>query len=184
MKFWAQWQSFLNAEYVFNVLICKRFCDISVDRDYAVHKRAFFGFKPLDFFFHRAFCNQAVYKNFLCLADTIGSVCCLIFNGRVPPRVVVNNIIRSSKVEPRSAGFKRYEENGNSGVGVEALDNFLTVFGRAREVFVLAAFCFKSLLNNIEHSDKLAEKQYPVPFGDDFFKHFLQMFKFTRLVYA
>ena len=59
-----------------------------------------------NFFFHGGFGDQFVDKYRPVLADTMGPVGRLIFCGRVPPGVVVNDRVCSGQVEARAASFQ------------------------------------------------------------------------------
>src|ERR1051326_3994344 len=67
--------------------------------------------------FERAGAHVLVYLNVFCLADAKGAICCLIFDGRIPPAVVVKNVVGPGQVETGATGLERQNEDGRS-IGV------------------------------------------------------------------
>ena len=63
-----------------------------------------------DFFFDSAFCDHFIDGCGLGLADAVGAVCGLCFDGWVPPWVKVDDCVSGGEVESISAGFETDEE--------------------------------------------------------------------------
>ena len=63
-----------------------------------------------DFFLDRVLRDQAVHGDGASLADAMSAVGRLIFNGRVPPRVEMNDVVSGRQVQSRAAGFQRDQE--------------------------------------------------------------------------
>ncbi len=73
---------------------------------------AFGGLQGEDFFFHGAGADEFVAGDDAVLADAVGAVGGLGFDGGIPPRVKVDDGIGGGKVEAGAAGFERKEEDG------------------------------------------------------------------------
>ena len=94
----------------------------------------------------------------------MGSVDRLVFNSRVPPWVIKNDIRCRSEVEAGTARFKREHEDGWVLGGLEFLDLAFAVLSLAGEVVVRAVIEFEARLDQVEHGDELRENQNLVSF--------------------
>ena len=56
--------------------------------------------------------DELVDEDGLGLADAVGAVGGLVFRGGIPPRVVVDDGVRSGEIEAGAAGFEGDEEDG------------------------------------------------------------------------
>ena len=56
------------------------------------------------------------------LADAMGAVGRLRFDGGIPPRVEMNHGVRGGEVQADSAGFEADQEDRDGGVVLEAID--------------------------------------------------------------
>lgn len=56
-------------------------------------------------------CNEVIYSYILFLSYAISSVGSLLFDGRIPPWVQMDDIVGASQIQPQSAGFETDEKN-------------------------------------------------------------------------
>ena len=90
---------------------------------------AFFGIlKPQDLLFNGILADQLICEYLPRLAYAVGSVCSLIFDSGVPPRVVVDDIVGAGEIEACTARFERNKEDGDIIRIIEAVHLFQTVF--------------------------------------------------------
>ena len=54
--------------------------------------------------------NEVVDGHFLLLPDTVGAVGSLLLDGRVPPRIQVNDVVGTGQVQSQSSGFQADKE--------------------------------------------------------------------------
>ena len=76
------------------------------------------------------------------LADAVGAVDGLGFDGGVPPGIEEVDVIGGGEIQSKSAGFERDEEERTLGIGLEALDTLLalaTSIGLAAYLFYVLA---------------------------------------------
>src|SRR5205814_10592463 len=59
------------------------------------------------------------------LADAMGAVYGLRFDGRVPPGIVKHDITGRGQVQSRAGGAKTEQENRGAGIVLEGVDDFL-----------------------------------------------------------
>ena len=64
----------------------------------------------IDLLFDSAFADQLVHEDGARLADAPGAVGGLVFDGRVPPAVVVHDLAGSREVEAGAARFQRDQQ--------------------------------------------------------------------------
>jgi hypothetical protein len=50
--------------------------------------------------------DEAVYLDRFVLADAVGAVCGLVFDGGVPPAVVVDDVVCAGEVQSGTRGFE------------------------------------------------------------------------------
>src|SRR5881394_2951235 len=62
--------------------------------------------------FHGAARDELVAGDDTGLADAVGAISGLVFDGGIPPWVEVNHGVRAGQVQAHAAGFKTDEENG------------------------------------------------------------------------
>ncbi len=123
-----------------------------------------------DFFFDGVLGDDAAGVDGFVLADAVGAVDGLGFDGGVPPGVEEVDVVGGGEVEAEAAGFEGDEEEGAGGVGLEMLDALLAVAGFAIEIFVDDAFGVEGGADDGEHAGELGEDQGFVAFVDDFFE--------------
>ena len=89
-----------------------------------------------DLFFDRVLGHEAIDRDGAGLADAVGAVGRLIFDGGVPPRVEVDHVVGSGQVEARAARFER-DQKEVALAALEGIDLFLTMLGGGLAVEVL-----------------------------------------------
>lgn len=109
---------------------------------------AFLFLHLLDALFDSALADEFVDEDGFVLADAVGAVGGLVFCGRVPPGVVVDDGVGIGEGEPGSACFEGDEEDFGFS-GLEFFDEFLSVFTRSGELEVAGAGINEVLLNDI-----------------------------------
>ena len=85
-------------------------------------------------------------------------VCCLAFNGRVPPHVIMDHRISTDQVQSCSASFERNEEDGDGQVFVEMFDHFQPVLARAVEIDETDPSVLKSSPHDLKHPGVLGKR--------------------------
>ena len=78
--------------------------------------------------------DQSISEDLFRLADPVGAVDGLRFDGRIPPRVQQEDVAGRRQVEAEAAGLETDEEQIAGAVGLETLDNLATLLGFAVEV--------------------------------------------------
>lgn len=64
----------------------------------------------INFFFNGAFVNKPVHLNIHFLANAKSPVGCLCLYGRVPPQIVMDNMIGGSEVQAGASSLERKDE--------------------------------------------------------------------------
>ena len=72
--------------------------------------------------------DQLVDEDGLVLADAVCAVGGLVFGGRIPPRVVVDDAVGGGEVETGATGFQGNEEDGDVLV-LEAVNEAAPILG-------------------------------------------------------
>lgn len=86
----------------------------------------------VDAVFDGAGADELVDEDGFVLADAVGAVGRLVFGGRIPPRVVVDDGVGGGEVEAGAAGFEGNEEDGLGAI-LEVVDEAASVLGIASE---------------------------------------------------
>src|SRR6056297_1919119 len=107
-----------------------------------------------DFFFHRAFGDQLVDEYRLVLADSVGAIGGLVFDGRIPPRVVVDDSVGLDQVQPHAAGLEAEQEQGDFAVA-KALDGLVALASLAGQLGVSDAALVQFRLDQAQHAREL-----------------------------
>ena len=113
-----------------------------------------------DLFFDRVFRDEAIDRDRTSLADAVRSVSRLIFDGRIPPRIEMNDVIGSGEVQASPARFER-DQKEISFAPLEGIDSFLTLLRRrlAVEVLILDPAFVECLADQAEVLRELAEDE-------------------------
>ena len=105
-----------------------------------------------------------IYAYLLFLANAVGSVGGLLFNSRIPPRVQMEYVVGSGKVEPQTSGLEGDEEYPL--LSSLKRRHHLLAFayrGRSVEVEVVSnSGIFHLLARHFKERGELAEYQHPV----------------------
>ena len=99
------------------------------------------------------------------MTHTIGTVCRLLLDSRIPPRVKMDDIIGAGKIQPQAAGLEGNQEHRFRPI-LESLDHTLTLAqgsGAAEIEIILDARGFDLTAGHIQERSELAENQHPVP---------------------
>jgi hypothetical protein len=127
-----------------------------------------------DFFFDGAGSDQPVSVYSTGLADAMGAVDGLRFDGGIPPWIVENDIAGGGEVESSASRTQAEEEDGGVWIFLKGLDDRLPLLRFAREDvgwnLALAAFG----LQNLEHLDELAEDEDLLSFSQQWLQQFEQ----------
>jgi len=102
----------------------------------AGHHRALLLLENANFFLNAVTHEEAVGIHLALLSNTVASVDRLIFNRRVPPGIVKNDVACRGQVETTSAGFEGKKENLGLFRFLEVTDNFVAVLRLGGEVAV------------------------------------------------
>jgi hypothetical protein len=118
-----------------------------------------------DFLFDGTLRDDAIDDDRFGLSDAVRSVGSLIFHGRIPPRVHVDDVIGGGQIQTGTACFEGDEERRGVAI-LERIDfaSPLVGGGRAIEVLIGDFFFVEHLPNELQVLDELAEDQDAVPF--------------------
>ena len=133
----------------------------------------FFLLQSEDFFFNAASDDQFVDKHFFGLAKTMRTVGGLIFNGRVPPRIIVDDSISGSQIQPGTAGFQADQEDRHF-TFLEAANRRFAVGRAAGQRDEVDLLLVQLGGNQIKHRRKLREKQNTPAFYNHLGQHIHQ----------
>ena len=86
----------------------------------------------VDAVFDGAGADEFVDEDGFVLADAVGAVSRLVFGGRVPPGVVVDDGVCGGEVESGASGFEGNEEDGLGAI-LEVVDEAAPVLGISGE---------------------------------------------------
>ena len=86
-----------------------------------------------DFLLDALFHQQAVGDDVAGLADAVGAVDGLVFDGGIPPRIVEHDVARGGEVQAEAAGAQGDEEDGGAFALLEFRDERTAVLGVAGE---------------------------------------------------
>ena len=125
-----------------------------------------------DFFFDGAGGDEFVGVDGSRLTDAVGAVDGLGFDGGVPPGVVKDDVAGGGEVESGAGGAEAQQENAGIRVGLEGVDDVLTVFGFAGEEVGGHLAGFALGFEKLEHLHELAEDEDFLAFGEQRFEEF------------
>jgi len=116
-----------------------------------------------DLLFDSIFRDQSVNGHGAELAESVGSVSGLVFDGWVPPGVHVDDVIGGREVQTGAPCFKGDQEQVSVS-GLEGIDGFLTFGGRCStvEVLVFDSDTVERFAQEAQVLDELAEDQCAV----------------------
>ena len=123
-----------------------------------------------DFFLDGAFGDQAVGEDVAGLADAVGAVDGLGFDGGVPPGVEQEDVVGAGEVEAEAAGLEADQEEPGVGIVLELLDGRFAVAGFAVEIGVADGVpaVVEAFADDGQEAGELGEDQGLVAFVEDF----------------
>ncbi len=89
-----------------------------------------------NFVFDAVFADDAVGDDFFGLADAVGAVDGLGFDGGIPPGVEEEDVVGGGEIESDPAGFEADKKDGAVGSGLKAVNFSGAVFALSIEVRV------------------------------------------------
>ena len=91
----------------------------------------FLGEQAVDALFDGADGDEFVDLYFALLADAVGAVGGLVFDGGVPPAVEMEHVAGGGQIEAEPAGSQREDENRRLAGGLESVDHFIATASAA-----------------------------------------------------
>ena len=121
-------------------------------------------FERHDFFFDRVAHQEAVDEDRLLLSDAVGAVAGLVFHGRVPPGVEVDDVAGTGEVEPGASRFQADEENAGRIAVLKLIDGLAACLGGSAAIQPQRAVSglFERLFQLVERLDELGKDQHGV----------------------
>src|SRR3954467_11708184 len=104
----------------------------------------------------------------------------LRFDRWIPPRIKVNDGIGGGKIQADAACFQTDQEDGNRGIALEAIHDFLTLFGGAIEITEWNIELLQAFTNEVQHRDELAEDEDAVLPINRFLEEFVEQVQLCR----
>src|SRR5215210_874443 len=141
--------------------------DALVGLDDGVGEGSLAGLELEDLFFDGVAGDEAVGEDGAGLADAVGAVDGLGFDGGVPPRVEEVDVVGGGEVEAEAAGFQADEEEAASGIGLELLHQLLAVAGLAVQVEVWETGGVEPAAEDAQEAGELGEDQRLVLLVED-----------------
>src|SRR6476660_2408810 len=142
--------------------------------DGGVDRGAFFFLQAQDFFFDRVAGNQLVGGDDAGLPDAMGAVGGLRLDRWIPPRIEMNDGVGGGKIQADAASFQTDQEDGNRGIALEAIHDFLTLLGRAIEIAEWNLKLLQAFTDEVQHRDELAEDEDAVVAVDRFLEELVE----------
>jgi len=132
-----------------------------------------------NFFLDRPPRDELVAGDDTRLANAMRAVAGLIFHGGIPPRIKMNDGIRTGEVEADAAGFEADEEYRDI-ARLELLHDFAAVRRGAIEVTKIDLFRFQFVAEQMKHGDELTEDEDAMAAIDDFLEQLAEEIHFGR----
>src|SRR4051794_33132307 len=92
----------------------------------------------------------------------------------IPPRIEMNDAVGGGKIQADAASFQTDEEDGNGGIILKAIHDFLTLFGRAIEIAEWNLELLQAFTDEVQHRDELAEDEDAMFAVDRFLEELVQ----------
>src|SRR6266567_2945729 len=86
----------------------------------------------------------------------------------------MNDGVGGGKIQADPARFQADQEDGNRGIALEAIHNFLTLFGRAIEIAEWNLELLQAFTDEMQHRDELAEDEHAMFAVDRFLEELVQ----------
>src|ERR1700680_1969503 len=97
----------------------------------------------------------------------MGAVDRLVFDGWIPPWIEQHHVGCGGKIEPKTAGAQRNEEDGRAGRALELLNQRAAILRLAGEQKITPAASGNFFADEREHFDELREDEHLVAFFDE-----------------
>src|SRR5205807_7008248 len=94
------------------------------------------------------------------LPDAMGAVGGLRLDRGIPPRIEMNDGVGGGEIEADTAGFQADQEDWNRGIALEAIHDFLTLFGRAVEIAEWNIELLQAFTDEVQHRNELTENEH------------------------
>src|SRR5438094_7617016 len=104
----------------------------------------------------------------------MGAVGGLRLDRGIPPRIEMNDGVGGGEIQADAASFQADQEDWNRGIALEAIHDFLTLFGRAVKIAEWNLELLQAFANEVQHRDELAEDEDAVFAVDRFLKEFVE----------
>ena len=118
-----------STEQYFYIIRGDGFEEAAFGTDKLINQFLFTFLQLQDLFFDGVTGDEFINENGFILADAVGAVSGLHFDGRIPPRVQMDNVIGGGQVQADPAGFQADQEEWNAGVVLEQVNLRLTILG-------------------------------------------------------
>src|SRR5213083_2518087 len=92
----------------------------------------------------------------------------------IPPGIEMNDGVGGGEIEADTARFQADQEDWNRGIALEAIHDFLTLFGRAVEIAEWNLELLQAFANEMQHRDELAEDEDAVFAVDRFLEELVE----------
>src|SRR5690606_1864993 len=110
-----------------------------------------------DLFLNCSCCNQPINRYDLVLANAMCPIRRLVFNGWVPPGVVMDHSVGCRQVEATATGLQANEENRYCRVFLKSINSVRPVGGAAIKILVADLVLVERGGNELEHGHELAK---------------------------
>ena len=127
-----------------------------------------------DLFFNGIAGDQFVAGDHFGLPNAVGAAGGLVFHGRIPPRIEMDDRVGAGEVQAYAAGFQADEEHGDCGGVLEALNDRAAIGRGTVEVAELYALIVEPVFQQCQHAGELAENKYAMAAVDHFFQQFAE----------
>src|SRR4051812_38647097 len=104
----------------------------------------------------------------------MGAVGGLRFDRWIPPRIEMNDGIGGGKIQADAASFQTDQEDGNRGIALESIHDFLTLFGGTIEIAEWNLELLQAFTDEVQHRDELAKHKNAMFAVDRFLEQLVQ----------
>src|SRR5437763_17020882 len=104
----------------------------------------------------------------------------LRFDRWIPPRIEMNDGIGGGKIQADAACFQTDQEDGNRGIALEAIHDFLTLFGGTIEIAEWNIELLQAFTDEVQHRDELAKHENAMFAIDRFLEQLVQQVELGR----
>ncbi len=149
--------------------------------NHAVHQ-VFFPFNDGgNFFLQSTFRDEFEDLNATFLADAVNTIGGLVFSGRIPPAIIMDDNRSGHQIDTDAPGFKTADEYPAGRVIVEPIDDFTAVSAGARQGRKVHLFLGQMFFHDADHVEILAVDHYLLPTVKGFGQKFLEKLPLSGL---